>query len=139
MCFSFKMLDCCRNLKTQINLRSIANQPVWQADSLGQEFVHPIYFPGAGREACRSSLSLKSVVLLPQRIFVSIARIFGLHFGVMHREPGVVPMLHLQHGMIFIGECLFGADRIYPMIRGTFVGSKKVIKININVAHMFAN
>jgi len=73
----------------------------------------------------------KPVVLSPQGILVFVARLLGGELGIVKFEAGVIPLLHLNHGVILCGERFLGANCSYPGIDGLPVGAKQLVKVQI--------
>jgi hypothetical protein len=71
------------------------------------------------------------VVLPPQRILIAVPSLFCYSFRVMGGKGSRVPLLHLDHGVIVIGQSLFGFNRGYPSIDAPPVIAEKLIKIYI--------
>ncbi len=72
---------------------------------------------GANEDSIRS----ESVVLFAQRVLVSVARLLGGEFRVMELEPCVIPLFHFHHGVVCVGQRLFGVDRVNPTIDCLFI------------------
>ena len=73
----------------------------------------------------------KAVVLLPQRVFIPIPCLFCHSFGIMGDKGSRVPLFHLNHGVIVVGQSLFGSNRIYPIVDSPPVITEKLIEICI--------
>ena len=73
--------------------------------------------------------SSEAVVLFAKGVLVEIARFFCGEFGVVDLEAGGIPFFHLDHGVVFVGEGLFGMDSIYPGVNGLLVGVQELVEV----------
>lgn len=71
----------------------------------------------------------EAVIFLAQGVFVLVAGLLGDGFGVVDVEAGGVPFLHLDHGVIVIGEGFFCADGVDPGVDGLPVVLQKLVKV----------
>jgi hypothetical protein len=77
----------------------------------------------------RKRYALKAVVLFSQGILVCIPRLFGRELGIVKFESRVIPLLHLNHGVICCGERFLGANCSYLGIYGLPIGPKQLVKV----------
>jgi hypothetical protein len=74
----------------------------------------------------------ETVVLLPERVFIPVTRLFCRTFRIMDVEAGRIPLFHLNHGVVIVGQSLFGFNRTYPGVNRPSVITQKLIKICIS-------
>jgi hypothetical protein len=79
-----------------------------------------------------SKNALESVVLSPERILIPVPCLFCHSFGIVGDKAGCVPLLHLNHGVILVGQSLFGSNRVYPAVDSLPVIAQKLVEICIS-------
>src|ERR1700691_1967523 len=72
---------------------------------------------------------LKAVVLLPQCILIPVACLLCQGFGIVGSKTSCVPLLHLNHGMVIVGQTLLGSNGSYPVVDSLPVITQKLIEI----------
>jgi hypothetical protein len=75
---------------------------------------------------------LETVVLLPERVLVPVTRLFCRSFGIVDVEAGRIPLFHLNHGVVVVGQSFFGFNRGYPGVDRPPVITQKLIEIRIS-------
>jgi hypothetical protein len=73
----------------------------------------------------------EAVILPPERVLIPVTCPFCHSFGIMGDKAGRVPLLHLNHGVIVVGQSLFGSKRVYPAVDSPPVISQKLVEICI--------
>ncbi len=83
----------------------------------GQAISNKIPLPANDGRLRRS----KPIVLLAQRVLIKIPRLLRSPFCIVDSECRVIPLFHLDHGMVCVSEFFLGADCGNPLIGSLLV------------------